>query len=88
MSRGTRGARAGTRTGARPMLRMPSVWIAIVILAAIGVLTVFGSALAPQNPLQINSNALFQGPSLAHLLGTDYLGRAARRGHGLPRPCV
>jgi peptide/nickel transport system permease protein len=57
------------------MLRMPSAWIAIAILAAIGFLTFFGSALAPQNPLQINSNALFQGPSRAHLLGTDYLGR-------------
>ena len=38
-------------------------------------LSVFGSALAPQNPLTINANALFQGPSAHHLLGTDYLGR-------------
>ena len=38
-------------------------------------LAIFGSALAPQNPLTINANALFQGPSLQHLLGTDYLGR-------------
>ena len=57
------------------MLRLPSARIAIVILAAIGFLTIFGSALAPQNPLTINANALFQGPGKAHLLGTDYLGR-------------
>jgi peptide/nickel transport system permease protein len=57
------------------ILRLPSARIAVVILAAILVLTIFGSALAPQNPLTINSNALFEGPSRAHLLGTDYLGR-------------
>jgi len=57
------------------VLRMPSAWIAIAILAAIAFLAVFGSALAPQSPLAINANALFQGPSRAHLLGTDYLGR-------------
>jgi peptide/nickel transport system permease protein len=57
------------------ILRLPSARIAVVILAAILVLAIFGSALAPQNPLTINSNALFEGPSRAHLLGTDYLGR-------------
>jgi peptide/nickel transport system permease protein len=57
------------------ILRLPSARIAVVILAAILVLAIFGSALAPQNPLMINSNALFEGPSRAHLLGTDYLGR-------------
>jgi peptide/nickel transport system permease protein len=57
------------------VLRLTSARIAIVILLVILVLTIFGSALAPQNPLTINPNALFQGPSRAHLLGTDYLGR-------------
>jgi peptide/nickel transport system permease protein len=57
------------------VLRLPSARIAIVILAVIAFLTIFGSALAPQNPLTINANALFQGPGRAHLLGTDYLGR-------------
>jgi peptide/nickel transport system permease protein len=57
------------------VLRLPSTWIAIVILAVIAFLAIFGSALAPQNPLAINANALFQGPGRAHLLGTDYLGR-------------
>jgi peptide/nickel transport system permease protein len=65
------------RSGARPrsVLRLPSVRIALVVLAAVAVLAAFGSALAPQNPLAINAGALFQGPSLHHLLGTDYLGR-------------
>ena len=45
------------------------------MLLAIAILTVFGSTLAPQNPLTVNANALFQGPSAQHLLGTDYLGR-------------
>jgi peptide/nickel transport system permease protein len=54
---------------------MPSFWIAVAILAAVAFLAVFGSALAPQNPLAINAGALFQGPSAQHLLGTDYLGR-------------
>ena len=57
------------------VLRQPSARIALVILAAIGFLTIFGSTLAPQNPLSINANALFEGPGKAHLLGTDYLGR-------------
>jgi len=57
------------------VLSLPSARIAIVILAAVVFLMIFGSALAPQNPLTINANALFQGPSRAHLLGTDYLGR-------------
>jgi peptide/nickel transport system permease protein len=57
------------------VLRLPSARVALVILAVILFLTIFGSALAPQNPLTINSNALFEGPSRAHWLGTDYLGR-------------
>ena len=61
--------------GQRSWLRLPSARIALVILAVVIFLSVFGSALAPQNPLTINANALFQGPSAQHLLGTDYLGR-------------
>src|ERR1700756_5056356 len=67
-------SRAG-RPGGGSVLRMPSVWVALAILAAIAFLTIFGAALAPQNPLAINASALFRGPGRAHLLGTDYLGR-------------
>jgi peptide/nickel transport system permease protein len=74
------GRRAGPRrrkgsTARRSVLRLPSAKVAVAILAAVGIVTVFGSALAPQNPLTVNANALFQGPGLHHLLGTDYLGR-------------
>jgi peptide/nickel transport system permease protein len=63
------------RAGQGSVLRLPSARIAIGILAVIALLAAFGSTLAPQNPLAINANALFQGPSAHHLLGTDYLGR-------------
>ena len=63
------------QSGTRAVLRLPSARIAAGILAVIAILTAFGSTLAPQNPLTINANALFQGPSAHHLLGTDYLGR-------------
>jgi peptide/nickel transport system permease protein len=59
----------------RSVLRLTSARIAIGILTVIAILVAFGSTLAPQNPLAINANALFQGPSAHHLLGTDYLGR-------------
>ncbi len=61
--------------GPRSVLRLPSARIAVGVLAVIAILAAFGSTLAPQNPLAINANALFQGPSAHHLLGTDYLGR-------------
>jgi peptide/nickel transport system permease protein len=74
------GIRTRTRTRTRTIgpgsvLRLPSAKIAVVILAVVILLSVFGATLAPQDPLAINANALFQGPSLHHLLGTDYLGR-------------
>jgi peptide/nickel transport system permease protein len=61
--------------GKRSGLRSPLAIAALVILGLVAGLTVFGGSLAPQNPLAINSGALFQGPSLHHWLGTDYLGR-------------
>jgi peptide/nickel transport system permease protein len=69
------GRRLTGQGGVRAVLRLPSARIAVGILAVIAILTAFGSTLAPQNPLTINANALFQGPSAHHLLGTDYLGR-------------
>lgn len=70
MSRGTNGTRR-----ARPVLSMPSARIAIVILAAVLFLAIFGSLLAPDNPLAVNPAALYAAPGAQHLLGTDYLGR-------------
>lgn len=71
----SRGTGPGKGRPGGSVLRLPTARIAVVILLGVLVLTFFGSILAPQNPLQINSDALFQGPSAAHLLGTDYLGR-------------
>ena len=62
-------------TGPGSILRAPSARIAVAVLAVVIFLAIFGSTLAPQSPLAINANDLFQGPSLHYLLGTDYLGR-------------
>ena len=59
----------------RRALRLTSARIALGIILVIVVLAFFGGALAPQNPLTQNTNAVLQGPSGAHWLGTDYLGR-------------
>jgi peptide/nickel transport system permease protein len=55
--------------------RLPSARISLGILGVIAVLAVFGGQIAPQDPLAQNINAVLQGPSGAHWLGTDYLGR-------------
>ncbi|WP_176697026.1 ABC transporter permease [Microbacterium sp. 3J1] len=52
-----------------------SVRVALLVLVAVTVLAVAGPALAPQDPLAQDAAAALQEPSLAHLLGTDYLGR-------------
>ncbi|SBS72001.1 ABC transporter permease [uncultured Microbacterium sp.] len=53
----------------------PAVRIALAVLVGVALVGVFGPALAPYDPLaQDTANAL-QGPSLAHWLGTDYIGR-------------
>jgi peptide/nickel transport system permease protein len=59
----------------RSVLRRPSTLIALGVLAAVAFLVAFGGALAPFGPLSQDVNAIQQGPSWHHLLGTDYLGR-------------
>lgn len=49
--------------------------LALLVLLAVAVLAVAGPAIAPQDPLVQDPAAALQEPSLAHLLGTDYLGR-------------
>jgi peptide/nickel transport system permease protein len=46
-----------------------------VVLAAMAVFVLLGSAIAPQNPDAVNLQIALQGPSLAHLFGTDATGR-------------
>ena len=57
-----------TCAGGGSVLRLPSARIAIAILAAIVFLTIFGSALAPQNPLTINANAAVSGTGVTFYL--------------------
>ncbi|MEW2517280.1 ABC transporter permease [Actinacidiphila alni] len=55
--------------------RMPAARVALAVLAAVALLAVLGGVLAPQDPLAQDTTRVLQGPSGAHLLGTDYLGR-------------
>lgn len=49
--------------------------VSLAILAVVVALAVFGPLLAPHDPLAQDASALLQGPSGAHWLGTDDLGR-------------
>ncbi len=76
---------AVTTRGGTPQARSPGFWRratrhglviaggAIVLL--LGVAALFGSALAPLDPNQMDFSALFAPPSLAHPFGTDEFGR-------------
>ncbi|MER5946537.1 ABC transporter permease [Streptomyces sp. NPDC001904] len=55
--------------------RQRSAKAALAVLAVVAVLAVAGGALAPADPLTQHPADMLQGPSAAHLLGTDYLGR-------------
>jgi peptide/nickel transport system permease protein len=46
-----------------------------VVVAAVAVMAVFGALIAPQNAYAQNLSAVLAGPSGAHWLGTDALGR-------------
>jgi peptide/nickel transport system permease protein len=46
-----------------------------VVLGAMVIFVVFGSVIAPQSPSAVNLEIALQGPSLAHLFGTDATGR-------------
>jgi ABC-type dipeptide/oligopeptide/nickel transport system permease subunit len=68
-----------TRSPLRRLLgRFAHNWVAMVALAFLLVVVfcaLFPGFVAPQNPNHINPTAINQGPSSAHLLGTDSLGR-------------
>ncbi|MFD7089834.1 ABC transporter permease [Streptomyces sp. NPDC059896] len=55
--------------------RLPSARIALAVLALVALLAVAGGALAPHDPLAQRPVDMLHGPSAAHPLGTDYLGR-------------
>jgi peptide/nickel transport system permease protein len=55
--------------------RVPIARAALAVLLLVAVLAVFGGQLAPHDPLAQDTAHILRGPSGAHLLGTDYLGR-------------
>ncbi len=57
------------------LVRYRSVQLAFVVLAIVVLLAVLGPLLAPFDPLEQNSSAILDGPSAAHWLGTDSVGR-------------
>jgi peptide/nickel transport system permease protein len=64
-----------TRAWLRALLHSPVSAVSLLWLIAVVVVSIFASLLAPYSPVQNDLTALFQGPSLHHLLGTDELGR-------------
>jgi peptide/nickel transport system permease protein len=74
------GALAAGRTAARrevlrELIRSPLFLIGAFILLVWIVCAIFGSVIAPHNPLDQNLEGINQAPSGAHLFGTDQLGR-------------
>jgi peptide/nickel transport system permease protein len=59
---------------AASILSCRSGLVAVIILGIVLFMAVFGPLLAPYDPYDSSFEAL-AGPTLAHLLGTDYLGR-------------
>lgn len=59
----------------RSVLRSTSSKVAFAVLIAIALLAVFGPLLAPQDPLAQDTSHMLEGPTAAHVLGTDALGR-------------
>ena len=55
--------------------RIRAARFALLVLAVIAVLAVFGGALAPHDPLKQYTDEVLEEPSAAHWLGTDYVGR-------------
>jgi peptide/nickel transport system permease protein len=62
-------------TTIRNLWGIPSARFALLVLAAVAFLAVFGEALAPHDPLKQYTDRVLEGPSRDHLLGTDYVGR-------------
>jgi peptide/nickel transport system permease protein len=59
----------------RAVLRYPSARVALGVLVVVVLLAVFGSVVAPQDPLGQDYDDILASPTWSHLLGTDDLGR-------------
>lgn len=52
-----------------------SFWLCLLVLGGLGVLALFPHQIAPYDPTRQDLNNILAGPSAAHWLGTDDLGR-------------
>ena len=59
----------------RQLLSRPQFAVSAAIILVLAVLVALAPAIAPYGPLEQDLEAALQGPSTAHLLGTDDLGR-------------
>jgi peptide/nickel transport system permease protein len=59
----------------RAVLKYPSARVALGVIVLVALLAVFGSVIAPQDPLGQDYDDILASPTWAHLLGTDDLGR-------------
>lgn len=57
------------------LLKSPLGLIGLICCSIIVFLAIFGPLLAPYGPDQVDLNSILQGPSSAHWLGTDEVGR-------------
>jgi peptide/nickel transport system permease protein len=69
------GRREVRRELLRELLHRPMFLVGAIVLLFWIVCAIFGSAIAPHDPLAQNLEAINQAPSSAHLFGTDQLGR-------------
>lgn len=67
--------RAASTRRLRPWYKTPSLIAGLAILVVIVGLALLAPVIAPQDPIKQNLMDALQGPSGAHLLGTDQLGR-------------
>jgi peptide/nickel transport system permease protein len=66
---------ASARDVARVLLRRPLALGGLLVIAAMVVLALFGTLIAPSGENDVDVSAMLTGPSAAHWFGTDELGR-------------
>jgi len=59
----------------KAVLRTPHGMLGVIGVSFLLIVALIGPAVAPQDPESFNYGARFEGPSAAHLLGTDWYGR-------------
>ena len=56
-------------------MRSPKGSFGLIVITLLVLIALSAPLITPYNPLELNLNAKLQGPTLAHLFGTDELGR-------------